>query len=316
MNELNGEKDYFEDSLVGQFAARKKLSFIISNYYSTGYFSPTALVCARGMGKTTGIEKIARLLYLKGTKIIKPFLPINAAEITDVDYFFTYIVPSIIDKEITLAVDEIAALPTDVKTMLLSVLNITDKNITEFNYKGDVFKFDLTKLSFLCSTTHLNQIPEPLQDRLNIVQFTAFQIDELAQILINNLKGFKLNKDLAADVVEHTKQTPRDIQKIGKDIRGYLTRKNKTYFSEDDWKECVKQLSINKFGLEPLEIEILKAISKAPKSLTSLSSFLCLDRSTVQRGHEPYLLRRGLLAIENGKRSLSLQGRLYLENYH
>lgn len=313
MNEIEGEKDYFANLIVGQKEARRKMSFLLDGYYATGYCPPLLLVSARGHGKSSLMEHISKHLYIPGTKTIKPYIPLNAASFKTVDDFFNQVViPHLIDKYAIVAIDEISGLSEELQILFLSLLNLTNNNQTSFNHNGEVYTFG-KKISWIFSTTNLEALSDPLQDRLTVIQLTSYSGDELAEILIKSLANIKIKYDLAKTITDYTRGTPRCIQKISKSLQGYLKRHNKSNFNEHDWRECIDQLGIKKYGIEPLEIDILKTIKNQPYSLTKLAATLCLDRSSLQSAHEKYLLRKQMIQIDCGKRAITQKGREFLE---
>lgn len=310
------DKDYFEGIIIGQEKARRTLSTLVSNYYTTGYFPPTTLVSSRGHGKTSTMKNIASFLYLPGTKKIKPFIPFNAKSYKTVDDFFDKVVDPHLtgDKYATVAIDEISGMSEELYLMFLSILNITDSNTTDFIHNGTEYHFDNNKITWLFSTTNLEALTEAFLDRVKMIQLVAYTNEELAQILKMKLNDIEVTNDLALDIVSYTRSTPRCIQKISKDLSGYIQRKRKNSISESDWVDCIFNLSLLKEGLEPIEVDILKTLKKQPCSLTKLSSILTLDRSSLQSAHEKYLLKKQMMVIELGKRTITNVGRKYLED--
>ena len=169
-------------NLIGQDEVKRQLSFYADAQNKTGVAPFLMLSGAKGLGKTEFAKQYADALKNKdGGK--RPFLEINCSTIKNANAFFEQIfLPIVMHNEITILMDEAHMLPKDLVNAFLTVFNTEKGSYKEYHHAEQIFQFDFTKQNFIFATTELDKLFAPFKDRLTIVDFKPYTIEELAEI--------------------------------------------------------------------------------------------------------------------------------------
>ena len=136
MREQNNKK--FMPEIIGQKLAKKKLEFLAKGHAATGIMPHLMFVGMKGAGKTFIAEALKHHMKSKDdpSKDRKDFMTINCSTIKSLPQFAnSLLIPHIHGKEITVLFDEASELPKDVEMALLTILNVTEQNTTQFSYE-------------------------------------------------------------------------------------------------------------------------------------------------------------------------------------
>ena len=295
-------------NLIGQDEVKRQLSFYADAQNKTGVAPFLMLSGAKGLGKTEFAKQYAEALKNKdGSK--RPFLEINCSTIKNANAFFEQIfLPIVMHNEITILMDEAHMLPKDLVNAFLTVFNTEKGSYKEYHHAEQIFQFDFTKQNFIFATTELDKLFAPFKDRLTIVDFKPYTVDELAQITVLVCGEIEFEDGLLQDIAETTTGNARSAVKRSKEIMLYCETQADKDYSNDDWKQMSHTLGIKPLGLSNIEIEILTILKERGNcSLQMLSAVTGMSRTAIQKEAELYLLKRGLMKI-NGQRELSGRG--------
>ncbi len=301
------------ENLVGQKQIKSKLNFYIDVHKTTKTVPFLNFIGARGLGKTAYAREFSNHLKdSNGNK--KKFIEINSSTIKSVTQFLEQIfIPHIQDKEVIVLFDECHALPDSLIYTLLTVLN-TEKHTTRSYKAGDEeYEFDFKKHHFLFATTESHALFPPLRDRLTVVEFSDYSIDDLKDIFKSYLDGYTFTEEAIQMIAETSRGNARSCILRAKEIEDYC----KAYSIRHVDKNCVTKLfnilGILPQGLNRIEWQILRILKKDGfSSLAALAAKTGLSRSSIQRDHEMYLLRKGFITIE-GLRKLTTSGARVLQ---
>ena len=314
--------------VVGQDEAKKKLAFYINSYHHTKLM-PNLMWCAqKGQGKSLMAREVAKQLVQYGedkkpvmkedgkTPKKKTFLEINASTIKSIRQFInSVVVPHVVDKDVTIFIDEASEVNKDVTMSLLTMLNPNPSNRNTFVYDDYACDIDFARQTFIFATSESHSIFAPLMDRLTRIDLQSYTHSDLAKIIGKSAPEIKFQDDVLESIATVVRGNARQCVKMASDIRTFLC--NKTMFGRKQWKELSGILSIKPMGLSPIEIDLLNFMAQRPdgSSLTNLAARSGLSREAVQRDYESYLQNLGLMEITAGKgRQLTAQGLEYLKN--
>ena len=270
-------------------------------------------VASQGSGKSHIVRKFREgLRRPDGTK--PPILEVNCATIKNAQSFFEQIYPTWTNHSAVLFLDEFHAIPTEIQSIFLSVLEVKKDPIRTVEFDGVSYVFDFTKISILMATTDGQRILRPLQDRLRHINLEEYNDEQLFEIFKQNLENKIEIKDCAKNAIMQTfRGNPRDAVVKADDLKTFAAAKKLNEIKQQDWISFSQVMGVREFGLTHSEIQVIKAIGKRKEaSLTEISSITGFDRSLIQRNLEGILVRKGLLCIE-GKRKLSAMGTVF---YH
>jgi Holliday junction resolvasome RuvABC ATP-dependent DNA helicase subunit len=274
------------NTLIGQEDVKRQLSFYAKAQNKTGVAPFLMMSGAKGLGKTEfAKEYAANLKNQDGSK--RPFLEVNCSTIKNANAFFEQIfLPIAMNNEVTILLDEAHMLPKDLVNAFL----------------------DFSMQSFIFATTELDKLFAPFKDRLTIVDFRPYTVQELAGIVDLVCGEIEFDDGLLNKIAETTRGNARSAVKRSREIMLYCESNNKKDYTNDDWKSMCYTLGIKPLGLSNIEIEILSILKERGNcSLQMLSAVTGMSRTAIQKEAELYLLKRGLMKI-NGQREISGKG--------
>lgn len=319
--------DQMFPDIVGQSGPKKVLGFYRESYLHTKVVPNIIFIAPKGNGKTTLAREFAKNLVQfdeEGNVVMKPdgittkkktFVEINCSTLKSIKQFINgFIVPYVLDKDVTILFDEASEIPHDISMALLTILN-PNQSKTTFTLDEFVCDFDFSKQTFLFATSEAQGVFHALLDRLTRIDLESYTIPQLAAILQKGSKDVVYENDaLLQDMATVTRGNARNAQKLASDVKTYL--QGDTTFTHTDWADLKDILTIQPLGLSPMEIGILRFLHDSPDgtSLTCLSAKTGMSRESLQKDGEIYLQRHGLLEIAAGKgRMLTAKGFAYLK---
>ena len=296
------------EKLVGQEQIKSKLNFYIEVHKNTGVVPFLNFIGARGLGKTAYAREFAKNLKNKNG-LEKKFIEINSSTIKSVAQFLEQIfVPHIQDKEVTVLFDECHALPDSLVYTLLTVLNTEKSPQRSYRAGDEIYEFDFSKHHFLFATTESHDIFPPLKDRLTVVEFSDYSVDDLKGIFKSYLPEYTFCEDAIQVIAETSRSNARSCILRAKEIEDYCKAYKINHVSKEHAVKLFGILGILPQGLNRIEWQILNILKKnGASSLACLAAKTGLSRSSIQRDHEMFLLRKGFITIE-GLRKITCHG--------
>jgi|TARA_E500000305_G_scaffold111293_1_gene122503 Holliday junction resolvasome RuvABC ATP-dependent DNA helicase subunit len=296
------------EKLVGQKQIKSKLNFYIDVHKKTGVVPFLNFIGARGLGKTAYAREFANNLKNKNG-MEKKFIEINSSTIKSVTQFLEQVfVPHIQDKEVTVLFDECHALPDSLVYTLLTILNTEKSPQRSYTAGDETYEFDFSKHHFLFATTESHDLFPPLKDRLTVVEFSDYSVDDLKGIIKSYLSEYTFCEDALQVIAETSRGNARSCILMAQDIRNYCKTYRIKHVSKNDAMQLFTILGVLPEGLNRIEWQILNILKKHGScSLASLAAKTGLSRSSIQRDHEMFLLRKGFITIE-GLRKITYHG--------
>lgn len=315
------------DSVVGQPEAKKKLAFYLNSYQHTRIM-PNLILCAqKGQGKSMIAKETARQMVAFGedgkpllkedgkTPKKKTWIELNGATLGSLNNFVRrYIAQHVVDKDVTLFIDEAHNMKKDVVQGLLTMLNPNETNRTQFVHDDYTCDIDFRRQTFIFATSESHCIFGPLMNRLTRIDLQSYTLEDLAAITQKGSPEVNYKDGVLESVAKVVRSNARQAIKMAGDIRTFLC--GKTTFGRKQWAELTDVLSIKPLGLSPIEIDLMRFMAEAPSgsSLTNLAARSGLSREAVQKDYESFLQNCGFMEITAGKgRQLTAKGYEYLK---
>lgn len=302
------------DKFVGQEFVKNKLKFYLESHKRTSTVPFLLFVGAAGLGKTEFAREFGKNMTSSSPEKRK-FIEINSSTVKTLNQFLSEVyAPHIQDKEVTIFFDEAHALPSQLVNAFLSIFDGENPTFKDFQYGDSSYPFDFTKQSFIFATTESDKIFAPLRDRLTIVNFDSYKIDELGEIFTSKLKDIQFEPDALEFLCSSFRGNARNCVSLIKDTNNYAKNKGIRTFSIDNAKALCNTLGIFPQGLSQIEWRILNILNKDGRSsLQSLAAKTGLSRSALQKHHENFLLYKGFMEID-GQRVITQKGKKFIQN--
>lgn len=305
--------NYF-DKLVGQEEVKRKLNFYLEAYSKTSTVPFLNFIGAKGLGKTEFVRKFSEGL-VKNNGARKPFYELNSSSIHNARQFFEQVfVPHVQDKEAVLFFDEAHTLPKDFNTALLSIFNTEKNHVKDYTLGDNTYTFDFRKQHFVFATTESDKIFPPLRDRMTVIEFADYSNEDLKKIFCMNLPNVSFDEDALHLLAETSRGNARSCVLRSKEVSTYCENYAVNRFTMEDAQKLFYILGILPHGLNRIEWQILNILrSQGQCSLSMLAAKTGLSRTSIQRDHELYLIRKGFLTID-GFRTITGRGCKVLDN--
>ena len=301
------------EELVGQEPVKRKLSFYLEAYEVTRTFPFLNFIGARGLGKSKFATEFSKyVIGSNGTK--KPLLAINSSSIKSGKQFFDQVfLPHVNDQEVIVFFDECHALPKDFIYSLLTILSADKDGKIDYVAGDNVYSFDFKKHHFIFATTESQELFIPLRDRLTAIEFADYSEDDLKKIYLKTLPQIKFEDDALDILAQTSRGNARACVLRSNEIKIFHDRYCQGSFTKNDADKLFHILDILPHGLNRIEWQILNILRKNGScSLSMLAAKTGLTRSAIQKDHELFLIRKGLINID-GLRHITNNGCKVLE---
>lgn len=221
-------------------------------------------------------------------------------------------------------IDEIHRLNNVVEEYLYSAME--DFNIDIIIDKGPSARsvqLNIDKFTLLGATTRLGRLTSPMRDRFGVIlRMEYYKTEELYQILMRSadILDMELTPEGANEIARRSRGTPRIANRILRRTRDYAQVKGNGIVDRKTADKSLQLLDIDKYGLDNMDREILKAIidkfDGGPVGLNSLAVALSEDSETIEDVYEPYLIQNGFLQRTARGRKATLKTYKYLNKMY
>lgn len=300
--------------LVGQEEIKRKLNFYLEAYKKTSTIPFLNFIGAKGLGKSCFVNRFAESIHgSNGSR--KLFINLNSSSVRSLRSFFDQLfIKYIQDSEVIVFFDEAHCLPKDLTNALLTILNTEKESVKEYVNGDDVYRFDFKKHHFIFATTESDKIFPPLRDRLTTIEFADYSQKELKQIFIINLPDIEFEDEALNLLSETSRGNARSCVLRAKEVQTYCANYGITKFTVDDARKLFYILGVLPYGLNRIEWQILSILrNQGQCSLSMLAAKTGLSRTSIQKDHELYLIRKNFISID-GLRGITTQGAKVLDN--
>lgn len=304
--------DLFSE-LIGQEKVKSVLRFYLEAYNKTGSVPFLNFVGATGLGKTRFVQEFSKHIK-KSDGSRKPLIEINSSSIKSSKQFFEHIfLPHVYDQEVVVFLDEAHSMPRDLTYALLSICNTDKSHVREYNSGDNVYAFDFKRHHFIFATSESDKLFIPLKNRFITIEFADYSHEDLKKIFVANLPDLNFEDEALEILAETSRGNARSCVIRANEVNTYATTYNISTFTVEHARHLFAILGVLPYGLNRVEHQILEILRRDGQcSLTALAAKTGLNRSTVQRDFELYLLRKGFISID-GLRSITTNGHKALD---
>ena len=163
-------------------------------------------------------------------------------------------------------------------------------------------RLNLPRFTIIGATTKVSMISSPLRDRFGATYHLNFYEDtDIGKIINRSAKilNIKIDNGAVELLASRARKTPRVANRILKRIRDYAEVKANGIITIELAEEALKNLGVDRFGLDQIDRRILESIIKkfqgGPVGLSTLAAATGEEQATIDEVYEPYLLQLGFI---------------------
>ena len=280
---------------VGQEQIKKNLIVYIKAARKRGEALDHVLLYGPpGLGKTTLATIIAKELAVN--------IKITSGPAIEKTGDLAALLSSLNENDV-LFIDEIHRLSKTVEEILYPAME--DKALDIIIGKGPAarsIRLSLAQFTLIGATTKTGLLSSPLRDRFGVIfRLQMYTVDELKKIILQSAKflGVSCSEDGAVELAKRARATPRIANRLLKRARDFAQVVGEGKIDLKIVETTLKNLKVDKLGLEGLDVKILDAIVKnydgGPVGLEAISSLIGEDSKTIEDVYEPYLMQLGFI---------------------
>jgi holliday junction DNA helicase RuvB len=195
--------------------------------------------------------------------------------------------------ESVIFVDEIHALPKDVREMLYPAME-------DFNYGNITF----APFTVIGATTDPGKLPAPLRDRFGI-QFDLdyYPLDEMKRIVERSIRilasNMTFNDEAVEEIAKRSRGTPRIANNLLARVLDVAVVSSYSTVGVEAVEEAMRLVKVDGWGLGELDRKILHTMVYRyrcrPVGLDAIASSVGEMAANIATVHEPWLVRAGFI---------------------
>ncbi|MBU8879531.1 Holliday junction branch migration DNA helicase RuvB [Bacillus sp. FJAT-29790] len=202
-----------------------------------------------------------------------------------------------------LFIDEIHRLPRTIEEVLYPAME--DFCLDIVIGKGPSarsVRLDLPPFTLVGATTRAGSLSAPLRDRFGVLsRLEYYNESQLKDIVLRtaDVLDTEIEDFAAAEIARRSRGTPRIANRLLRRVRDFAQVKGNGEISEEQAKEALELLQVDRLGLDHIDHKLLRGIIEkfrgGPVGLETIAATIGEEAHTIEDVYEPYLLQIGFL---------------------
>ena len=214
-----------------------------------------------------------------------------------------------------LFIDEIHNLDKGYAELLYTVM---EDSVLSIALGDTVEEYPIEPITVIGSTTEAQTLEKPLVDRFGIrLAFDLYTPEDLTEIVRINSE-FPIEDEAAELIAKVGRNTPRIAINYLDAVEAYVDSIAADEITLKSTETMLEKLSINKYGLNEVDMRILTSMMKIfggkPVGIEKLAGVVNQSKKVICEQHEPYLMEQGfIVSTPQGRRLTPKSLRIIME---
>jgi Holliday junction DNA helicase RuvB len=168
--------------------------------------------------------------------------------------------------------------------------------------KAQTITMPIERFTLIGATTRYGLLTSPLRARFGLtLRLDFYPEDEIEEVVRRTSAVLDVAMDAAAvtEISRRSRGTPRIAIRLLRRVRDYAQVRADGRISHDVARDALKLLEVDEFGLDDLDVRILRTIIEkfdgGPVGIQALAASIGEDADTLEEAYEPFLVQSGLV---------------------
>ena len=217
-----------------------------------------------------------------------------------------------------LFIDEIHRMPLRLEEVLYSVMEDGEAFWSTGNGRNaQTIRIKLPPFTLVGATTRPDLISQPMRDRFGEIYHMHYYTDnEMEDIVERSTRvlGVPIDAEGIIEIAKRARSTPRIANRLVKNVRDYALVHNDGVVDKKAVVKAMERRGIDTLGLDEDDRAILRFLAErdAPVGLETMGAAVNVEHRAVEQMHEPFLLRKELMARTPRGRVITPKGRAHI----
>jgi Holliday junction DNA helicase RuvB len=168
--------------------------------------------------------------------------------------------------------------------------------------KAQTITMPIERFTLVGATTRFGLLTAPLRARFGLaLRLDFYPVNEIEEIVRRTgaVMNVEIDEGGTGELARRSRGTPRIAIRLLRRVRDYAQVRAKGVITHDVAREALKLLEVDQFGLDGLDVIILRTIIEkfegGPVGIASLAAAIGEDAETIEEAYEPFLVQSGLV---------------------
>jgi Holliday junction DNA helicase RuvB len=168
--------------------------------------------------------------------------------------------------------------------------------------KAQTITMPIERFTLVGATTRFGLLTAPLRARFGLaLRLDFYPVSEIEEIVRRTgaVMNVEIDEGGTGELARRSRGTPRIAIRLLRRVRDYAQVRAKGVITHDVAREALKLLEVDQFGLDGLDVIILRTIIEkfegGPVGIASLAAAIGEDAETIEEAYEPFLVQSGLV---------------------
>jgi Holliday junction DNA helicase RuvB len=168
--------------------------------------------------------------------------------------------------------------------------------------KAQTITMPIERFTLIGATTRYGLLTSPLRARFGLtLRLDFYPVDEIEEVVrrTGTVLNVEMEPSATSEIARRSRGTPRIAIRLLRRVRDFAQVRADGRITHDVARDALKLLEVDAFGLDDLDVRILRTIIEkfdgGPVGIQSLAASIGEDADTLEEAYEPFLVQSGLV---------------------